>query len=286
MFLLRHSKYRLKISVEQFSICENDLRIQIKSLDKLDEFHRTLREQDELQTKNLSTLQNRFIRLHQQYHQTQQSLEQITEQLKQSTHSRTVLSAMIIRRMNLCQLLYKKLNKTDRIIHQREQTISLMDKSIRTTKDELKRIRKETQRVYERNQNVHLQCLKSHFELIVERSKREQQNLAKRIVQPHSTNQNSNSFHENKHDLNKKYYLLKVRLMKMIFRGIVANFVFMKIQEEFHSNLEIYTSTTKRTQFEQLNLVRSHLNDLIQRLKAQCAENHMLIGILSNNCNR
>ncbi len=77
--------------------------------------------------------------------------------------------------------------------------------------------------------------------------------------------------------LKRKYYLLKNRLIKLICRGIICNFVFLSIQQEFSNHLQIYTSKTNREYLFNFYSIRTNLYQLMRQLKAKTAENNMLI---------
>jgi hypothetical protein len=77
--------------------------------------------------------------------------------------------------------------------------------------------------------------------------------------------------------LRTKIYLLKNRLMKLICRGIVCNFVFAYIEQAFSDDLERYISKSTRQQRIDLNAIRSDLYELMRTLKAKAAEHNLLI---------
>jgi hypothetical protein len=70
---------------------------------------------------------------------------------------------------------------------------------------------------------------------------------------------------------------LKNRLIKIICRGIICNFVFLSIQQEFSNHLQFYTSKSNRKNSFQSNSIRTNLYQLMRQLKAKTAENNMLI---------
>jgi hypothetical protein len=77
--------------------------------------------------------------------------------------------------------------------------------------------------------------------------------------------------------LKNKYYLLKTRLIKLIFRGIICNLVLLSIEQEFSNRLESYRSKSNRENSMNLNSLRTNLYRLMRQLKAKTAENNMFI---------
>jgi hypothetical protein len=77
--------------------------------------------------------------------------------------------------------------------------------------------------------------------------------------------------------LKNKYYLLKTRLIKLIFRGIICNLVLLSIEQEFSNRLESYQSKSNRENSMKLNALRTNLYRLMRQLKAKTAENNMFI---------
>ncbi len=81
--------------------------------------------------------------------------------------------------------------------------------------------------------------------------------------------------------LKNKYCLLKTRLIKLVFRGIICNLVLLSIEQEFSNQLESYQSKTNRKNVMNLNSLRKNLYQLMRQLKAKTAENNMLIDYQS-----
>ncbi len=81
--------------------------------------------------------------------------------------------------------------------------------------------------------------------------------------------------------LKNKYCLLKTRLIKLVFRGIICNLVLLSIEQEFSNQLESYQSKTNRKNVMNLNSLRKNLFQLMRQLKAKTAENNMLIDYQS-----
>ena len=81
--------------------------------------------------------------------------------------------------------------------------------------------------------------------------------------------------------LKNKYCLLKTRLIKLVFRGIICNLVFLSIEQEFSNQLESYQSKTKRENIMNLNSLRTNLYQLMRQLKAKTAEHNLLIDYQS-----
>jgi hypothetical protein len=77
--------------------------------------------------------------------------------------------------------------------------------------------------------------------------------------------------------LRNKFYLLKTRLIKIIFRGIICDFVLISIQQEFSNHLEYYTSKSNRENYVNLNSIRTNLYQIMRQLKAKTAENNIFI---------
>jgi len=77
--------------------------------------------------------------------------------------------------------------------------------------------------------------------------------------------------------LRNKFYLLKTRLIKIICRGIICDFVLISIQQEFSNHLEYYTSKSNRENYVNLNSIRTNLYQIMRQLKAKTAENNMFI---------
>lgn len=77
--------------------------------------------------------------------------------------------------------------------------------------------------------------------------------------------------------LKNKYCLLKNRLIKLIFRGIICNLVLLSIEQDFFNQLDSYQSKSNRENLISLNSLRTNLYQLMRQLKAKTAENNMLI---------
>jgi hypothetical protein len=77
--------------------------------------------------------------------------------------------------------------------------------------------------------------------------------------------------------LKNKYCLLKNRLIKLIFRGIICNLVLLSIEQDFFNQLDSYQSKSNRENLINLNSLRTNLYQLMRQLKAKTAENNMLI---------
>jgi len=161
IFVFRHSQYRLKTFTEQLFICHNDSSEQRTSLNKLREFHSVLKEQDEISLKKLSTIYNQLINLENQYKISLKSLQQTNEDLTKYSTVRSVLGRMIVRRVNLCQLLYKKLARFDEHIHQREQSIQIISKCINSLKTQIRQIREQNKKFIEKKDKIQLEV--NHF---------------------------------------------------------------------------------------------------------------------------
>ncbi len=155
--LFRYSQNRLKTFTEQLFICHNDSVEQQTSLNKLREFQSVLKEQDEISLKKLSTIYIQFVNLQNQYKTSQKSLQQTNEYLIKYSNVRSILGRMIVRRVNLCQLLYKKLSKVDEYIHQREENIQRISKCINSLKIQIHQIRNQNKKFLERKDKIQLE---------------------------------------------------------------------------------------------------------------------------------
>jgi len=155
--LFRYSQNRLKTFTEQLFICHNDFVEQQTSLNKLREFYSVLKEQDEISLKKLSTIYIQFVNLQNQYKTSQKSLQQTNEYLIKYSNVRSILGRMVVRRVNLCQLLYKKLSRVDEYIHQREENIQRISKCINSLKIQIHQIRNQNKKFLERKDKIQLQ---------------------------------------------------------------------------------------------------------------------------------
>jgi len=64
---------------------------------------------------------------------------------------------MVVRRVNLCQLLYKKLSKFDEYIYQREENIQIISKCINSLKIQIHQIRNQNKKFLEKNDKFQLE---------------------------------------------------------------------------------------------------------------------------------
>lgn len=72
---------------------------------------------------------------------------------------------MVVRRVNLCQLLYKKLSKFDEYIHQRDKNIQMICKCINSLKNQIHQIRNQNKKSLEKNDKYQLEV--NHFSNIL-----------------------------------------------------------------------------------------------------------------------
>jgi hypothetical protein len=159
--LIRHSKYRLKTFTDQLLICRNDLTDQQMSLKKFHEFHSVLKEQDEMNLKKLSIIYNQIVNHENQYKLSQRFLQQTNENLMKYLQVRSILGRMVVRRVNLCQLLYQRLAWFDKHIHQREQTNQIIMKCINSLITQIRQIREQNKKSLERKDQIQLEV--NHF---------------------------------------------------------------------------------------------------------------------------
>ncbi|CAF1044141.1 unnamed protein product [Adineta steineri] len=276
---IKYSQYRLKTFTDQLIICHNDAIEQKTSLNKLREYYSTLKEHDEINLKKLSTIYEQYTNLQNQYKISINSLQQTNENLTKYLTVRSSLGRMVVRRVNLCQLLYKKIVRFDEHIHQQDQSIQMISKCINSIKLQIHQIRNENKKFVEKKDKFQFETVKIHMTKILDHSHEKQRLLTKQIFQRHFSIKHSLNplpFEEQNY-LRNKFYLLKTRLIKIIFRGIISNFVLLSIQQEFSNLLEDYTSNTWRENSSNLNFIRTNLYQLIRQLKAKTAENNMLI---------
>lgn len=259
----------MKIFNQQFTICQNEFLTEEKSFEKLKDFHHVLYEQNQIYTQKSSILQTRCFYLQQQYQLSTQSLQQMHDQLTKSRHTRSMLSGILVRRMNLCRLLYKKFSKIDQSIVQRDKTIDLLNQSIRLLAKQIKEIRKSNQYLLQRNDQFYLQILKTHQEKLLHQCQTKQRRL-----QYHQ-------YKENDEDLQKKYSKLITRFIDILYRGMIGHIVLLNIQQECTILLQSYASNTNRNALQQLNTFHHHLCELIDQLKSKTAEKNMFIDYLA-----
>ncbi|CAF2745505.1 unnamed protein product [Rotaria sp. Silwood2] len=273
---IKHSQYRSKFFTEQLVIYHKDFVEQQKSLNKLREFHSVLKEQDEINLKKLSNIYIQFVSHQNEYNISEKSLKQTNEVLIKYTKVRSILGRMVVRRINLCQLLYKKLARFDEYIHQREQNIQIISKCIKSLRIQIRQNRDQNRKFIERKDKFQLQA---HIDKMLDRAHEKQKLLTKQIFRQRFYKKHSfNSLpSEEITYLKNKLYIIKNRLIKIICRGIICNLVLISIQQEFSNHLEYYTSKTRRENYINLNLIRTNLYQLMCQLKAKTAENNMLI---------
>ncbi|CAF3537360.1 unnamed protein product [Rotaria sordida] len=275
----KHSQYRSKYFTEQLFIYHKDLVEQQKSLNKLREFHSVLKEQDEINLKKLSNIYIQFINHQNEYKIAEKSLQQINEDLIKYLKVRSILGRMVVRRINLCQLLYKKLARFDEYIHQREQNIQIISKCINSLKTQIRQTRDQNRKFIERKDKFQLEVVKVHIDKMLDHSHEKQKLLTKQIFQRRFYKKQS--FNplpsEEITYLKNKLYIIKNRFIKIICRGIICNLVLISIQQEFSNHFEYYTLKTRRENYINLNFIRTNLYQLMRQLKAKTAENNMLI---------
>ena len=147
------------------SICKNDLLVQQVSLNKLREFHTALQEQLEMNSRKLFSIHAHVTSLNNQYKNSVQSLEKVREDVKNCLHIRSSLGRMIVRRIDLCQILYKKLARYDQHIYQRDRYIQIITKCIYSLKSEIHQLRHNNQKFFAKKDHMQLEV--KHFQLYI-----------------------------------------------------------------------------------------------------------------------
>ncbi len=155
----RHAQYRLKTFTEQLSMSHNDLVEQQISMNKLRELHSVLKEQDEINMKKLSTISLQLAHLRNKLKISEKSLEGTNEDLMKFTNVRSILGRMVVRRVNLCQLLYKKLSRVEKFIYQREERIQMICKCIHSLIIQIRQIRNQMKKFLQRNDQLQLEVI-------------------------------------------------------------------------------------------------------------------------------
>ena len=135
----------------------NDLAEQQISMNKLREFHSVLKEQDEISMKKLSMISLQLAHLRNELKISEKSLEGTNEDLMKLTNVRSILGRMVVRRVNLCQLLYKKLSRVEKFIHQQEERVQMICKCIHSLRNQIKQIRNQMKRFLQRNDQCQLE---------------------------------------------------------------------------------------------------------------------------------
>jgi hypothetical protein len=113
--------------------------------------------------KKFSIISIQFVNLENQYKTSQKFLKQINEDLIKYSNVRSILGRMVVRRVNLCQLLYKKLAKFDEYIHQREENIQMISKCINSLKIQIRQIRNQNKKFLEKKDKLQLEV--NHFSI-------------------------------------------------------------------------------------------------------------------------
>ena len=127
------------------------------SLKKIHEFYCVLKEQDDINLKKLSMISNQIVNQENHYKIAQKSLEETNEDLIKYVKVRSVLGRMVVRRVNLCQLLYKKLAIFDEHIHQHEQNIQIISKCIKSLITQIRQIRDQNKKFLEKKDQIHFE---------------------------------------------------------------------------------------------------------------------------------
>lgn len=153
----RHSKYRLKSFNEQLTISKNSVVEQKLSLNKVREFYSALKEQDEINTKKNSIIYNQCVNCQNQYEASKKYLQKTKEDLGKYQKVRSILGRMVVRRINLCQLLYKKFARFYKYIHQKEKNIEIISKCIHSLKIQIRQHRKQNRKIIEKNDKLQLE---------------------------------------------------------------------------------------------------------------------------------
>jgi hypothetical protein len=138
---------------------DNNLVEQQISLKKLREFHSVLQEQDEISLKKFSTISIQLVHLRNELQTSQESLQQMNEDRMKYTNVRSILGRMLVRRVNLCQLLYKKLARIEKFIYQHEESIEMICKCINSLKIQIRQIRNETKKFLQRKDQLQLEVI-------------------------------------------------------------------------------------------------------------------------------
>ncbi|CAM4884408.1 unnamed protein product [Rotaria socialis] len=276
---IKHSQYRLKSFTEQLSICHNGVIEQQTSLNKLYEFHSALEQKDEINLRKLSNVHNQYVSLQNQYEVSQKHLKKANEDSIKYLKVRSILGRMVVRRINLCQLLYKKLARFDEHIHQRENNIQIISKCIHSLKIHIRQNREQNRKLIEKKDKFQLEVVKAHIDKILDRSHEKQRVLRKQIFQRHFCKRHSLDPlpREELAYLKNKLCIIKNRFIKIICRGIICNLVLVSIQQEFSNQLEYRTLKSNRENCINLSCLRSNLYQLMRQLKAKTAENNMLV---------
>lgn len=142
----------------------NDLMEQQISLNKLREFHSVLKEQDEMNRKKFSMISLQLVHLRNQLKISVKSLQQTNENLMKYKNVRSILGRMIVRRVNLCQLLYKKLARIEKFIHQHDERVQMICKCIHSLKIQIRQIQNETKKLLQRKDQFQFE-VKSYFSI-------------------------------------------------------------------------------------------------------------------------
>ena len=158
----RNAQHRVRGFDEQLSVCRHDLIEQETSMAKLREFHSALKEQDATNLKKLLTIHIQRVGLEYQYKLSRASLEQTGERWSGCVRSRSVFARMVVRRVNLCQLLYKRLARVDKHIEMRDRRTQLMAKCVTRLIGQIHQIRHQNRRSIERTDHLQLEVSLSH----------------------------------------------------------------------------------------------------------------------------
>ena len=287
----RQSHYRLQTFTEQLIFARKDFVEYEISLKKLGEFHAVLKQQDRNNLNRLSRISLQLVDLQKRYKISEIFLREGNEELIKLKQMRSMFARMVIRRGNLCQLLYQKLTRSDRDIHRYERNMQMINRCIKSLIYQLQQIRNENEKILQRkeqsqfevnssrlNQNgidYSFQTVKAHANRILDHSHQKQQVLIEQIFQRHSSIDRLPT--EEISYLQKKYDLLKTRLIKMIFRGMIGNLVLLAIQQEFAKRMEVYRSPSNRKNQNRFNYLRANLRQIMRQLKWKSAELNMLI---------
>ena len=142
---------------EQLSTFHQGSVEQQTSLHTLRRYYTALREKDESSSRQLSFIHDQHVYLQKQYKLSVQSLRNTREELGKYSNIRSILARMIVRRVDLCQLLYKKLTQNDTQIHEDEQHAQMACKCMRSLKTQIRQVREENKKSMGKKEQVQLE---------------------------------------------------------------------------------------------------------------------------------
>ena len=158
----RQFHYRLQTFTEQLNFVRRDFVDYDLSLKKLAEFHLVLKQRDQNHLNRISRIALQFTGQEKKMKFTRRVLREKNEEWIKCQQIRSMLARMVVRRGNLCQLLYQKLTRSDRDLREQEKNMHMVKKCIQSSIHQIRQIRKENEKIIRAKDQIRLEVILLH----------------------------------------------------------------------------------------------------------------------------